>query len=774
MLSLQKPHPDAQLLQIPHITGSQGALERLRKALITDEQEAIAALTAQLSPEEHHDGRAALLSALKTPDAAARRGAMEAFATLGTAEDVEALIEACQRVRGLEAPLIATLSAIGSRRHFDRLTELLGRRLKWADEEAVAHYIDLHGEAALAEVMAALRTPFFPPARLGAARCLETVGMRSACFHLRELSLLDPSREVREACAQALHSLSGSSVTRDEVAGYRLIHAPLDDLSPAIERIRQAGLHALAGLRRTLREESWRRRAGACQALATLEGDEAEGYLVNAMTDVDEDVRLAAWQALQVRGWSPRLPREHTLVAFADRRLDRLLLTRSLLHSETLHGGLRLGGYLFRREVADALNHAAKDDDTASEVAATLAALDFQDVAESAEDRILLAYLHAADTSWQQTPHRALLAFSLRKVSATRLFKLTEDEQLGWRAWACACEVAGIQRATSAVDSLAPLVLDPDIDVRQAAQRALLRIGTPEAAHALASGARSPFLEDAEVAARALACLGATAHDTIQRLAHSAWWEERRAAALALLYHRQDRQFCVDHSLPLAVDLEYRVAEIARRALNVHGGRASESAIIATLKRAHPITIKGLEPWLDVSIDGHLRSETIGEALDEHFKALPPDEASQVLPLAGTFRRSSLAPFLNALATGETTEHEGMRHAAFEATRHLDATACRICEGSGITLCPNCLGKGEFPCTTCNGEGSLVRPCPEPDCNASEGARQIHAPVCKTCRGKGSITAPCTCLGGLLPCTMCHGSGMLLCHACDGIGETQT
>jgi hypothetical protein len=163
-----------------------------------------------------------------------------------------------------------------------------------------------------------------------------------------------------------------------------------------------------------------------------------------------------------------------------------------------------------------------------------------------------------------------------------------------------------------------------------------------------------------------------------------------------------------------------------------------------------------------------------GLALDEHLISLDEDEAAQRLPLAGRFRRVQLKPYLEALADGDATTHQGLRFAAFEALRQMDSNACRVCEGSGINSCPNCLGKGETACTSCEGQGSINRPCPEPECTAQEGARHIHAPPCKTCRGKGEISAPCTCLGGLLPCTMCHGSGMLLCHACDGNGETVT
>ena len=52
---------------MPRITPVPNALQRLRKALVTDEQEAISALTAQLDNAELAEGKAALTDVFAQP-----------------------------------------------------------------------------------------------------------------------------------------------------------------------------------------------------------------------------------------------------------------------------------------------------------------------------------------------------------------------------------------------------------------------------------------------------------------------------------------------------------------------------------------------------------------------------------------------------------------------------------------------------------------------------------------------------------------------------------
>ena len=557
------------------------------------------------------------------------------------------------------------------------------------------------------------------------------------------------------------------------MSGYEVLHVPIDDLERAAEHARKVGLQAIAGLRYCLANGSWRRRVVACEVLGAITGNEAKEVLVDAMLDADEDVRLAARSALAEQGWSPQDDRTFTLAAIAERKYDRLLLHQQRVDTSVLQRCLELGGYVFRTEIVTLLARLEElgqwGNATEGVPALLLAALDTEQAL--AEPRGLRATLTAIDRTWQLHPHRALLGHGLAKVSASDLASYASDPQLGWRAREAICFALGEMNSESAVRQLGSKILDPDEDVRLAALDGLVRIGTKEAAEALSAGARSPFQEDAHGIAEALAAIGAPALPTVQRLANSEWWEERRAATIALLRWQGAPQAAVDIVFPLTVDPEYRVAETARKALLRQGLQPSRDMMHRTLERAHPITLEGVEPWLGLDVAYRFDEDTAGQAFDAALQGSSNDSLAHRVVLAGHLRRHTLRPWLTQLASGQATTHVGLRLAASNAMRALDNRDCQLCDGRGSTPCVACAGDGETRCDGCQGEGTTKTACPEPSCTARERTRGIRSATCKVCRGRGTVVRPCNCVNGFVPCVVCHGGGRSLCLGCSGNGK---
>jgi HEAT repeat protein len=764
---------NARVVALPPATLARTTLDRIRAAYVLDEPETIPALVQSVPPEDVDAVRATLRSGLILPDVAARRASVEALGVVGLPEDGAPLLRASRLVRGLETITVAAIRSIGGQVCSDELAELFHRRLKWADDEAVDHFVALVGPASEIELTNAVQTRFYPPARVGAARALARHGFKTSIFILRTRSLTDTNEEVRLAARRALEALSGTDTGADLVAGYEVLHVPIDTLDRAAERARKAGRKAIPGLRYCLANGSWRRRVVACEVLGAVLCTEAQGVLVEAMQDADEDVRLAARSALAEQGWTPQDDRTMTLAAIAERKFDRLLLNPQRVDTDTLERCLRLGGHIFRTEVVALLRQLEESGvwKPSAEVTPSLllAGMDTESALKLSGG--LEATLKAVDNTWQLHPHRALLGLGLTHLSSKDLAECEAGEGRGWRAREAICYAMGQLGDATAIEQLQHKVLDADEDVRLAALDALVRIGTQAAAEALATGARSPFQEDAHGVAEGLAAIGAPALDTVRQLAKSEWWEERRAAAVALLRWRGQPQEAVDIILPLTVDSEYRVAETARKTLLVQGLQPSRDVMHKTLQLAHPITLSGIEPWLGLDVAYRFEDPTAASTFDAALQATSNESLVHRIDLAGRLRRHGLRPWLTQLASGAGTAHVGLRLAATQAIRLLDRNDCRLCDGRGSTPCVACTGDGETRCDGCSGEGTMRTECPEPLCTARERTREIHSATCKTCRGRGTVVRACNCVNGFVPCVVCHGGGRALCLGCGGNGK---
>ncbi|MCA9518920.1 MAG: HEAT repeat domain-containing protein, partial [Myxococcales bacterium] len=762
-----------ELLALPPQALVRTELDRLHAALYGGDSDAVADVARRIPPEDAPAARSALLAAIEIPNAALRRAAIEALAIVGRVTDGPALVAAARRYRAVEGTVAGTLRALGATGLAEDLAVLYQRRLKWADDDAVDDYCALAGPERVRHLLVALDTRFYPGARAGAARAIARSGAQEVVFALRAHGLSDTHDSARAAALSALQDLTGTSPPADEIAGYSLLFRSTDELDDAVDRARSAGRAALPGLRRTLAKGSWRRRRAACDVLASIPGREAEEVLVSALLDADEDVRMTAMEALLERGWAPDGAREVTLVAIASRRPELLLEHPDGIDQDAVRLALSLGGHVFRSELLDAVErlpawrHRADDD-------AIFAVVRLDGEGALTHPGGLHALLRALDHTWQANPHRARLARALHAVDGDTLALELSAGGWGWRAREGLCQALALRGDDTGVAALGGLVLDEDDDVRKAAISGLVQIGTPAAAEALARGLESPFQEDRELAAAALAALGDAALPVVDRLASDPWWEGRQGAALALRGWRGDRQLAADGLVRLAVDAEYRVFQPAREGLTVHGLSPSRAAARRAVEVAQTLTVEGVEAWLGATRAADTDPE-LAVTLDVMVERTALDQLPQRLGLLAVFRAEHLALWLEDAATGRLTPHVGVRLAAAEALRMLLRRQCLVCHGEGAVRCPECGGSGDRPCAICHGQMVVPVPCPEPDCTARQTTRRIDSRRCATCRGRGTVLTQCVCAAatGRVACELCEQRGRIACAACGGTGGAE-
>lgn len=776
----------AEVIALPPAALARDDLDRLRAALWAGESEKIVELSTCVPLDRRAAARESLLAAIEIPNAPLRRAIIEAVGRIGSQVDGARLVDAARRYRALEGTVATALRELSAKALAEPLAEVYQRRLKWADDDAVDDYCAIAGPEQVAHLLRALETRYYPSARAGAARALARRRASEVVFALRSAGLSDTQETARLAALGALHDLAGTSPGSAEIAGHALLFRSTEELPEAIERAREAGTAALAGIRRTLARGSWKRRRAACDVLSTMPSEDAIHVLVGVLEDPDEDVRAAAVEALEQRGWEPLSPRERTLHALATRRVREVMgelvrvaeLSRigEFLDVPTLITALGYGGHVFRAEVLDALAVllALTGHEPTREEAAIIAAARM-DVRRAVEfPGGLDAVLRAVDHTWQANPHRSRFVPGLKAVP-TEVLIHELDGPWSWRAREAIAQALERPGDALALETLGRLVTEDDDDVRRAALQSLAWIGSEAAAEQVALGFRSPFQEDRDVVGRALGAFGPRAAALIDRLSEDPWWESRQGAALALSHWKSEVQGAADRLVALAADPEYRVAQTARDALLVHGILPTVHAVCAALSRAQTLTIEGLEPWLGLHRAPTAAPE-VAHALDALFETWPANLLPQRLGLVSTFRAEHLALWLESLALGQATRHVGVRLAASDALRALLRRACAVCSGDGKVRCPGCAGAGDVGCPTCTGRGLVLVRCPDPACTAHGTLRRIDSRRCATCRGRGEVPTPCTtCEGarGRVACELCHGGGRLACAACDGTGHAR-
>lgn len=768
--SIARPLPRkgaGKLLEIPPASLARTPLERLQVAAWNADSDAIVEHARTLPEGDRDQGMKLLLSVIEVPDMALRRAAIDGMGVIGRPDDGPVILRIARRLRTLEGHVVHALLAIGASVDLADLAELFNRRLKWADDHAMEAFCALASDQASPLVIHALTTRFFPPARGGAARAIAKERYLPGVFGLRKMALGDTNPEARAAASNALRSLNCKVPHTDELAGYVLSICPIKDLEAAIQRARTAGASALPGLRQTLAKSSWMRRRAACHVLATLPGAEAGAELKRMLEDADEDVRMAALEALLGRGWRPTNAREKTLASLASRRLESLLIHPHDRHLPTLSAALSLGGHVFRNEVLELLER-LPGWSVADESAATVAGVRMNWRTLVTATGGVDTCLRLLDLTWQAMPHRSRLARGLARVAPQELQQAVRRTRPGWRAIEMVCGALGRAGDDVAAEVLEGFVLHQDDDVRRSAFEALGVVGTSRAAGAVVAGLNTPFREDRRPGAQALAAIGRPALATLREMARADWWEIRETAAQTFAFWRGDLRVATERLLLLALDPEPRVAQTARDALVGHGLRPSTRGLRKLLPSAQETLIEALAPWLGFEPDGTLGDASIVTAFEKIVTTSSPNEKVARLSLLPFFRAVDLVPWVESLVT-DSQKHLGVRFAATEALRRMSEIACRLCVGRLSVDCPGCGGVGEQACTRCEGQGVVSAACPDPHCNAGSTTRLISSTPCKTCRGKGKISARCECGSGCGPCQGCGGAARIRCPLCDSV-----
>jgi HEAT repeat protein len=767
----------ADVISLPPTALARDELDRLRLAIQAGDGEQVAELAVRVPLDRRSEAREALVGCLDIPDAPLRRGAIEALGRVGSVADAPALIDAARRHRALDGIVSSALRALQARAALPDLVELFSRRLKWADDDALDDLWALGGSACIPFLLKGLSVRYYPLARAGAARALGRYKVHESVFALRSSALSDTHDGTRLAAAQAVAELRASPPGSAELAGHGVLFRPLDGFSDAMARAREAGSEAIPGLRRVLARGSWRRREAACQVLASIDGETAQALLVEALSDPDDDVRMAASEALSQRGWVPSSPREFTLMALASRRFPHLEAASELADVETLMASLALGGHAFRTEVLSVLARLGVRPRTPPEqLAVTAADLDLERVVARPDG--LVAALRVIDQTWQAEPHRGRAASALSCVSPRELSGALQAEPLGWRARQTIAEALSWSVADGAPELLAELVTDDEDDVRRASLQALAWCGLTLHASGLDGAAvapgfenafRSPFPDDRDQAAQAAATLGPILLPVISRWSADPWWETRQAAARTLGGWLRDVDLASDVLLTLAADSEFKVAEVAREALMRHGVLPSVAGRVGALEVATTASLEGLTPWFSSRAD-EITHPDVAAALDRLVDRCRTDSLPQRIGLIPLLGVQHLASWLEDAALGRTTHHIGVRVAAADALRTLVRPSCTVCSGNARLACPACGSAGVVACVECDGDGMARTPCPAADCSAAHQTRRIDTPRCPVCLGRGTIRQRCVCQSGPTPgrspCALCGGEGAIPCGAC--------
>ncbi len=780
------PHAaGAEIIALPPQALARDDLDRLRLAISEHDSDRLVELATRVSLDRRQEARSALLAALDVPDAAQRRAVVEAIGRIGGALDAPRLIDAARRYRALDGTVAAALRALGARQHADALAAIFARRLKWADDDAVDDWWALAGDGGVQHLLGALSVRYYPLARAGAARALARHRVQEVVFALRMAGLSDPSERARQAALQGLAELSGSAPSLGELAGYGVLFRDMDDIDDAVDRAREAGAAAVPGLRRVLAKGSWRRRRAACEALAGIEGAVAEEALVGALEDADEDVRFSALEALLQRGWEPSTPREHTLAAFAVRRLESLMEQQQHVDAGVLFEMLESGGYGAREDVLAFLDVTglARQAAVAPHDALRFRAAKLEAGLASTGPDGVASHLRVSHQTWHTIPHRARISRLLSSASAAWLDAWLEAGTGTWRARQTIAEALAWRAEDEALQPLARLVRDDEDEVRRAALLSLLTTAAVRAdaghdvepvAGIVALSLESPFPDDREDAARTLGALGAAALPLLERLAGDPFWEARQAAASALSEQRERADLAADLLITLAVDGEFKVAETARAGLARLGVLPSLGARARALSVATTLSMEGLEAWFDLGPSRPAHPD-LATAVDAMVDETPLDALAQRIGIVALLRVEHLAGWLEDVALGRHGAHVGARLAASTALRALVRQECQVCGGQRTLSCPGCDGLGDNPCRACRRSGTAAVECPNPTCSAREVTRRIDSPRCPTCHGRGEVPVRCACQDWPRPgrriCALCAGTGRIRCVACGHEGH---
>ncbi len=239
-----------------------------------------------------------LLNALKDPEAAVRSAALNGLARMGNVQAAAAVLPLLQdRNRNVRVAAVSAVGQLRDRSAINSLTALVGDD-EWEVRAVLAETLGKLGDRGALPAILELVKDGDQEVRQQAVESLGRLGDESAIDSL-VLAMIDKDMGVRQAAARAAMMLDPYWARSPR------IQALLPDLQAALQR-EDAGVQiAAAGLLRRLTGRSANEHLPSPPPkVRTAEDDFMTGFFQRLLTDPDEDVRLAAAEALG-RGRSP-------------------------------------------------------------------------------------------------------------------------------------------------------------------------------------------------------------------------------------------------------------------------------------------------------------------------------------------------------------------------------------------------------------------------------------------------------------------------------------
>ncbi len=239
-----------------------------------------------------------LIGALKDEEALVRSAVAAGLAQLGDAQAVSPLITVLKdHDRNVRVAVVSALGQLGSKRAVAPLLQLVFDR-EWEVRAVVAEALGRLGDRSALQAVTELLSDRDQEVRQNAVAAIGRVGDESAIEGL-VLAMVDPHMGVRQAASRALNSLDPYWERSPRV------QALVPQLQEGLRHRDSAVQFAAASLLRRLTGKSATElHASANTAMYGETGDRAFDIFRNLLRDPDDEVRLAAVEAM-VRTHSP-------------------------------------------------------------------------------------------------------------------------------------------------------------------------------------------------------------------------------------------------------------------------------------------------------------------------------------------------------------------------------------------------------------------------------------------------------------------------------------
>jgi HEAT repeat protein len=427
----------------------------------------------------------------------------------------------------MTTPKVETLKA---RKDIKGLIKALRYRKDEGVRQAAARALgEIKDPRAVEPLSAALKDERFS-VRQAAAEALGKIKDPRAVEPL-SAALKDAEGRVRLAAAEALGKIKDPRAVEPLIAA--LTDKNSDVRAAATEALVKIGAPAVETLIAALKDAEWRGvRQAAAEALGAIGDARAMETLIAALKDKDSDVRQAAAEALGHLGWEPAQDEIAGWYWMAKRDWDKCVALGALAvepliaalkdqYSWTRKAAAEALGEIKDRRAVEPLIAALKDQYSWARQAASealvkigapaveplIAALKDKDVRASATEALVKIGAPAMEPLIA-----ALKDKDVRKAAAEALdhlgWKPAQDESAGWYWMAKHDWDKCVALGALAVEPLIAALKDENSDVRQAAAKALGKIGDPRAVEPLIAALKDYYSGVRYAAADALGRLG--------------------------------------------------------------------------------------------------------------------------------------------------------------------------------------------------------------------------------------------------------------------------